>query len=251
MSTCLLIAVYNNPETIVGVVEECLRSTRLEVLVIDDGSDTPVAELLEQNTYLREQRVRWSIERHTLNRGKGEALKTGFRLARERGFAHALTLDGDGQHYPGDMPLVLQAARFSQDEILLGERHMDSSNSPFISRLGRAISDFWIWCFTGKSVRDSQCGVRLYPLATLAKLELTGSRYDFEMEALVRLLWAGVECRSVKIRVLYPERRVSHFHKLFDNFRIALANGRLLRERVARGFTFGAKADKSGNRARP
>jgi glycosyltransferase involved in cell wall biosynthesis len=225
MSICLAIAVYNNPETIRDVVSRCLFATDLPVFVLDDGSDIPLKEILPSSE-------RIILHRHSKNLGKGEALKTLFRLARERGFQYALTLDGDGQHYPEDLPLLLKAARMSQEEILLGEREMRPDNSPFISRLGRAISDFWIWCFTGVKVRDSQCGVRLYPLSSIENLELVGSRYDFEMEILVQLLWTGVKCRSVPIRVLYPACRVSHFHKIFDNFRIAAANLRLFGLRI-------------------
>lgn len=233
---CLLIAVYNNPDTIAAVVEGCLSATDLPVIVVDDGSAAPVAGLLKPNPRIH-------LRRHPVNLGKGEALKNGFQFARELGFRHALTLDGDGQHFPSDMPLMLQAARFAQDEILIGARRMDGANSPFLSRLGRAFSDLWIWCITGKRVRDSQCGVRLYPLELMRGLEFSSSRYDFEMEVLVSLLWAGASSRSVEIRVDYPEQRVSHFHKLKDTLRIAFVSLRLLR--LAAGLKARAKENKA------
>ena len=98
--TCILIPTYNNAGTIAGVVRRALDQG-LSVIVVDDGSTdgTSVALAGLDATVLRQDP----------NRGKGIALRTGLRAARERGFRYAVTLDADGQHYPEDVPALLAA----------------------------------------------------------------------------------------------------------------------------------------------
>jgi predicted LPLAT superfamily acyltransferase len=97
---------------------------------------------------------------------------------------------------------------------------------PGASRFGRAFCNFWVRYETDVAVRDSQSGMRVYPLFFVQSQRFLTKRYDFEVEALTRLLWAGAGLTEVDVDVYYPPagERVSHFDKLRDNVRISILN---------------------------
>jgi hypothetical protein len=208
------IPVYNNAATIADIARRC-REQLAHVIVIDDGSND--ADL---GTLLKDLPV--TVLRHSTNRGKGAALATAFRHAAERGAQYLITLDGDGQHFPEDIPRFLP--HLASDTILIGERREISGAMPRSSLFGRDFSDFWIAVETGAAVRDSQSGFRAYPLQPILSLPLHARHYNFEMEILTRALWAGLKVESVPIRVWYPPacERVSSFRPFVDNLRISL-----------------------------
>jgi predicted LPLAT superfamily acyltransferase len=223
-----LIAVptFDNPDAIAGVVRDLVALGAAPVLVVDDGSAVPVSEVL----YAAGVRDGHHVERHAVNRGKGAALRTAFGWALARGYTHVLTIDGDGQHLASEVPHLLAAAEADPWSLVIGARRFPAEHVPGASRFGRAFSDFWVRYETGVRVGDSQSGMRVYPLFHVQCLGFSTRRYDFEVEALTRLVWAGAGVVEVPIEVVYPpaDRRVSHFRKVRDNARISLLNVRLV-----------------------
>ncbi len=226
MKPCVLIPVFDNAATVALVVEGS-GALGLPVIVIDDGSRDGSGE--------RAERAGATVVRHAENRGKGAALKTGFREALTRGFTHAASIDADGQHFPDDIPKLLEAAARSEDALVVGAR--DFSTEVHVqgrSSFGRAFSNFWVWFETGVRVEDSQCGLRVYPLEHVSRLALSRDRFDFEVEVIVKSAWAGLPVLSVPVRVHYPPpaERVSHFRLFADNARISLLNTCLVARRL-------------------
>lgn len=219
IKACVVIPTYNNPNTIGQIIAECLIYTDAPILVVDDGSEPAVKQILPP---INDQRL--TLLRHECNTGKGAALQTAFSWARKNGFSHVLAMDGDGQHFAKDLELLLAESRRFPECLIIGSRAMDRDNSPAISRFGRFLSNLWIFCATKQRIPDTQSGMRLYPLRDLVGLELRTKRYDFEMEILLKLLSQGIKARSVDIRVDYPDRRVTHFKLVQDNLRIATLN---------------------------
>ena len=221
---CVIIPTYNNGGTIGGVVAGALEQCR-DVIVVNDGcSDATAAILAEIQT---EGLTVVALDR---NSGKGAALKAGFRKALEMGFAYAITLDGDGQHYPEDIATMLRANQEHPGALILGSRMMDGADRSKGSSFANRFSNFWLWVQTGRRLDDTQTGYRLYPLKKLKFLTsrffpLT-SRYEAELELLVFASWHGVELVPVPIRVYYPpkEERVSHFRPGKDFARISVLN---------------------------
>lgn len=221
---CALIPTYDNPATVAEVVRAAQR--HLPVIVVDDGSGPEAAELLRSLPGIH-------LRRHPRNRGKGAALRTGFAAAQALGYTHAISLDADGQHYPDDLPDLVQASRQDTGALILGVRDLAAAGAGWGSRFGRWLSNAWLRWAGGPRLPDTQTGFRVYPLDQVAALPLRGERYDLEVEVLARAAWAGLPLRSRPIRVRYFPRaeRVSHMGAL-AMARVARAWLALLWERV-------------------
>lgn len=215
---CVVIPTYNNEGTITTVVQATLQECR-DVIVVNDGSTDGTRDILHGMEGI-------TLVEYAENRGKGYALKCGFRRALQMGFAYAITLDGDGQHYPDDIALFLKANQQHPGALILGSRQMDGIERSLGSRFANEFSNFWFYVQTGRRLADTQTGYRLYPLKKLHGLELLTSRYEAELELLVQASWHGVEIVPINIKVYYPPlaERVSHFRPIRDFARISVLN---------------------------
>ncbi len=215
-----VIPVFNNAGTIHRIASEC-RSHLANVLVVDDGStDGEVKQLLAD--------LDVTVLRHAQNLGKGAALRTAFSHIQMEQGDYAITLDGDGQHSPDDIPAFIE--QLEEDTIIIGNRRDITGDMPGRSRFGRRFSDFWVWLETGTFLRDTQSGFRAYPVKHVTQLKLRCRYYDFEIEVLARAAWAGLNFKQVPIKVYYapPQERISSFRPFVDNLRISLTHTRLI-----------------------
>ena len=217
---CVIIPTFNNAGTVADVVTRAQRFCS-DIIVVADGCTDGTPELLASLPQPPDTLV---LPRNT---GKGNALREGFRHAREAGFAYAITLDADGQHFPEDIPLFLEAGRLHPDSIIVGSREgLDRADRSASSRFANSFSNFWFFCQTFIPLKDTQTGYRLYPLDRLHGLNLLTSRYEAELELLVYAAWSGTGIVSRDVRVYYPPKgeRVSHFRPVRDFARISLLN---------------------------
>ena len=178
------------------------------------------------STYKRNCIVKVSVVNNTTNKGKGTALKVGFKKALELGFSYAITLDADGQHYPEDIPLLLDANIKHPGAIIIGQRKLKGVDRSAGSKFANAFSNFWFCVQTLHYIPDTQTGYRLYPLHKMRGLSLLTSRYEAELELLVFAAWHGVKIVPTEVNVYYPprEERVSHFRPALDFTRISILN---------------------------
>ncbi len=223
MGICVIIATYNNDKTLEGVVRNSLNFCR-DVIVVNDGATDRTSEILNQLPEI--QKI--EIEENT---GKGWALRQGFKYAIEKGFRYAITLDSDGQHFPEDIPVFLETVEANSDVMIIGARNMDQGSVPGSSSFGHKFSIFWFKVETGQTVPDVQTGYRLYPLFKVRDLgRFYTTKYEFEVEVLIRLAWSGVKIMSVPVKVYYApkETRVSHFRKFRDFSRVSVLNSILV-----------------------
>ena len=187
-----------------------LRAYLPHVIVVDDGSSDSTAE--------RARAAGAEVIRHAQSLGKGRALQAGWLRARERGFAWALALDGDGQHAPEDAPTFLCAAEKGGADLLLGNRMEDAARMPWLRRQVNRWMSARISRLLGISVQDSQCGYRLMRLDAWAGLELRATHYEVESETLRAFAAAGCVIESVPVRVIYQGER-SKIHPVRDTLR--------------------------------
>ena len=214
---CIIIPTYNNCRTVTDVVKRALAVCN-DVVVINDGSTDATADVLKDTGAF--------VITHDKNRGKGQALKTGILYARDKGFSHAVTIDADGQHFPEDIPVLIEVSEQAPAAIVVGCRNLTSENMPRKNTFANRFSNFWFKVQTARKLEDTQSGFRIYPLNELYGLWLITSRYEAELELMVFAAWHGVQVKGVPVRVLYqPEgERVSHFHPFRDFFRISVLN---------------------------
>ncbi len=218
LGCCVMIPTYNNATTILKVIEGVKQYCH-DIIVVNDGCTDGTNELLQGCSGI-------DIVNLPKNRGKGVALKRGFRYAYSKGYSYALTIDSDGQHMPEDIVNFVDKIERHPGSIVIGARNMTVDNVPKKSSFGRKFSNFWFRFETGKKVPDTQSGYRLYPLARISKMWYFTGRYEFEIEVLVRASWKGISICSVPVKVWYaPEgQRVTHFKPFYDFTRVSLLN---------------------------
>ena len=222
---CALVPTYDNPRTIRAVVESVRRFVP-DVVVIDDGSATAGRETVA--SLGRDGLAH--VHHREANGGKGAAVKTGFRVAFDLGFTHALQVDADGQHDLEDAPKLLAAARSDPSALVLGAPIYDET-APKGRLVGRRITQWWTNRETGGPVIDDpMCGFRVYPLGRAVNVRVPANRMDFDIEVAVRLVWAGARVINVPTKVKYLPAEaggVSHFRMFEDNVRISWMHTRL------------------------
>lgn len=221
--TLILVPTYNNAGSLQNVLQRCVEQG-LPVLVVDDGSTDDTARILKQMPGQVGHDGGMMVLTHPVNKGKGQALKTGFQEATKMGYSYVVTIDSDGQHFPEDIPVLL--AQKGDKTLVVGSRSQMGANGG--SSFANRFSNFWFRLFTGVRLPDTQTGFRLYPLKQLPSLAILSSRYEAELALLVFSAWKGLKLTPVAVRVAYPEDRVSHFRPGADFLRISLLNTVLL-----------------------
>jgi glycosyltransferase involved in cell wall biosynthesis len=209
---------YNNAKTLAALLTD-LQLFKTHTIVINDGSTDYTDDILAQFSEI--QKISY-----TPNKGKGIALRRGFREAVRLGYDYAISIDSDGQHFPADIPAFLQALQQNPGALIIGARNMDQSSVPSKSSFGHRFSNFWYRVETGISLPDTQSGFRLYPVSSLQSMHFITRRFEFEIEVIVRAAWKGIPVIAVPVSVYYapPEERISHFRPFADFTRISILN---------------------------
>jgi glycosyltransferase involved in cell wall biosynthesis len=215
MLPCAIIPAYRAAGTVANVVREtkALWPVPDAVFVIDDGSTDGTGELARSAGAI--------VLSHATNRGKGAALRTGFWHVSKLGFDVAVTLDADAQHPPAEAARLALMER-DADALVLGIRDLVRAGAPRPNQISNRISNYFLSAFTGKTLADTQCGLRRYPIATTLALGGRDDGYAFEAEIILRAIAASVRIVEEPIDVYYPpaHERVSHFDSVRDPARI-------------------------------
>lgn len=223
MNFCTLIPTYNNGKTLGNIIERTLTVCN-DIVVVNDGSTDNTAEIL--GTFSENKNI--TVVSYPNNKGKGYALRLGLQKARELGFDYSVTVDSDGQHFPEDIPLLLEAAKNTNGSriLVVGSRNLKAEGMPEKNTFANNFSNFWFKVQTFKKLPDTQTGFRLYSLHNLPNLKILTRRYETELELLVFSAWRNVKLIPTQVRVYYPpkEERVSHFRPFADFTRISILN---------------------------
>lgn len=222
LGVCVLIPVYNNSKTIAQVIED-VKQYCTDILVVVDGSTDGSNEIVNSIPDI-------SVLSYTPNAGKGIALRRGLKEIEKMGFNYAISIDSDGQHFAKDIPVFLDAIEKSPDTLFVGARIMKGQNQAKKSSFANKFSNFWYFVDTLHSLPDTQSGYRLYPVKTVNKIFFFSTKYEFEVEVLVKATWRGIPVKPVEVSVYYPpaEERVSFFRPGPDFTRISILNTYLL-----------------------
>jgi glycosyltransferase involved in cell wall biosynthesis len=220
VSPLVVIPAYQAQRHVGGVIRRLLNDgkslgTVPTILVVDDGSTDATAEEAANAGAV--------VVRHPQNRGKGAALVTGLLWAKRAGFAQVVTADADGQHSSSEI-LRLTQLQTAREAIVLGVRSLARDGAPSANQFSNALSNRFLSWFTGLLLRDTQCGLRRYPVCATLALGCKDLGYAFEAEVLIRAARAGLGIEQIPVTVYYPpaEERLSHFHVVKDPYRIVL-----------------------------
>lgn len=213
----MLIPTYNNERTLNRVIDGVLTYTE-HIIIINDGATDRTSDILK--SYPNLEQIHFPT-----NKGKGVALREGFKKAHQLGYSYAISIDSDGQHYPENIETFITEIEKSPGSLLIGDRNMAQDGIPKKSSFGNNFSNFWYTFETGVKLTDTQSGYRLYPLKKLANLNYFTNKFEFEIEVIVRASWKGITVKNVPIQVLYDEsERVTHFRPIKDFTRISILN---------------------------
>lgn len=210
-SPVVVIPAYNEAAAIRDVAGRTLKQVE-RVIVVDDGSTDGTASELKG--------LPLTLVRSTRNLGKAASLWRGMAVALADGASAVITLDGDGQHRPEDIPRLLEAHAADPHALVIGSRLRASGTTPAERYFANRFADFWIAWAAGQRMQDSQCGFRLYPAALLRALPQGLGRakgFVFESEVLIEAGRRGVRLAWVQIPGIYESRlRRSHFRPVAD-----------------------------------
>ncbi|MCK5832324.1 glycosyltransferase family 2 protein [bacterium] len=199
MKVLAITPAFNAEKTIDSLIEVLLQTFDTEdILLIDDGSTDHTLEIAKRN--------RIQVIRFERNMGKGAALKTGFKLAIEKGYDAALTIDSDLQHPPELCANFIDKMKKSSADLVLGDRMTDVRGMPFIRKFSNSATSFFVRLWTGEKMRDSQCGFRLISTSILRNVHLRIDRYQTETELLLEASSLGAKFSYVTIPTIYNEQ---------------------------------------------
>ena len=209
MRTCIIIPTYNEAKEIAKLIGE-VKGKNLDILVVDDGSSDNTAQIAKNHGA--------TVIQNRINEGKGASLIKGFDYALSKGYDAVITMDGDGQHHPEDIPYFLRLAEYSDSGIFIGNRMQKVKTMPRVRLL---TNQFMSWLISGiakQKIPDTQCGFRLIKKEVLQKLRLRTSKYEIESEILLKTARLGFKIESIPIKVIYNGAK-SQINPFIDTIR--------------------------------
>jgi glycosyltransferase involved in cell wall biosynthesis len=207
---CVVVIPCLNEASRIGNLVKSIRSRLPLVLVVDDGSRDGTGKVGAE--------AGARVLRHEVSLGKGAALQDGWKLAAAWGARWVLSLDGDGQHAPEDIPLFLEAAEKTGAALIVGNRMDRPGVMPWVRSLTNRFMSWKLSRLAGCALPDTQCGYRLMYLDAWSALNLKTAHFEFESELLIAMARAGFRIEFIPIQVIYGDER-SKIHPLRDTWR--------------------------------
>lgn len=211
-----VIPAYEPGEEMLALLKEA-ASTRLELIVVDDGSGSAYGNIFAQaESYAR-------VITYEINGGKGHAMKRAFAYVSENycGDYVVVVMDCDGQHRVEDALRLCEKAENDPGSLYLGSRRQ-SKNSPFRSRFGNAVTRMVFHVASGKKVYDTQTGLRAFSGKLMEQMaEVSGERYEYEMNVLLDFARRKIPIRELPVETIYIDNNSgTHFDPIRDSARI-------------------------------
>jgi glycosyltransferase involved in cell wall biosynthesis len=194
MKICVIIPTYNEAKAI-GELTAKIHAQQLGALIIDDGSLDNTGQIARDNGAI--------VLRNEVNKGKGASLIRGFNYLAESDFEAVITMDGDGQHEPEEIPAFIRSAENSKYDIVVGNRMLKREEMPLTRVLTNKFMSWIISRIAGQNIPDTQCGYRLIKKEVIKKIRLSTSRYETESEILIRAAREGFKIGSIPIKSIY------------------------------------------------
>jgi len=209
MKICAIIPAYNEAKTI-GYLSEEAKKKGLDVLVIDDGSSDSTGRVAKEKGA--------KVLRNEKTVGKGASLRKGFDFAISQNYDGIITMDGDGQHDPEDIPQFIDKINESNAKIIVGNRMFRTRNMPFIRWCTNKIMSTFISSICRQYIPDTQCGFRYIDIKALKSFELSTANFEIETEVLIEARKKGYKIYFVSIKTIYQDQE-SKINPFLDTLR--------------------------------
>jgi len=192
----VIIPCYNEEKTIGDIIIKAKTFVN-EILVIDDGSND------KTTTIAKKQGA--TVITHKTNKGKSESIKTGFRYALDKNYDYVITMDGDAQHDPSEIPLLLNNLKNNGHDITLGIRYGKNTEMPIWRKFGKRVLDYTVSLGNGGFVTDTQCGFRAFNKKAVETIlpRLKGRSFCVESEQIIRAHETGLKIENEHVSCRY------------------------------------------------
>ena len=209
---CILIPAYNAQETLGSVLRK-VGPLKIDTIVVDDGSSDETKRVSsEMGVHLLS---------HPVNLGKGAALRTGFRYILQKGYKVVITLDADGQHNPSEIPFLLGIFQNVKPDILIASRAAEFGKMTFLRRFWNRLGVKAVARLCHSDITDSQSGFRLMRAKVLQEVNLSTSRFETELELLIKACKKGFSVLSIPINTRKVDGTSStHFRPVVDTWMV-------------------------------
>jgi len=194
---CIVIPVYNESGAIGGVIDAIRNVGDYILVVVDDGSSDDTALQAHAKGVL--------VIRHRINRGKGAAVKTGVVAANLLDADVVVTMDGDGQHDPGDIQALVEPILTEQYDVVLGSRLLNREDMPALKVVANSIGNFFTWLFYGILVSDSQSGFRAYSKYAALIIDTKADKYEYDSKVIREIKSNRLRFTEVPVHTLYTD----------------------------------------------
>ncbi|PHN06460.1 glycosyltransferase family 2 protein [Flavilitoribacter nigricans] len=185
-----------------------------QVIVVDDGSS--------DNTIQVARQFGATVLSHPINLGAGAATQTGVEFALEQGADIIVTLDGDNQHFPDDIPKLVQALEEQQVDVVIGSRFLSQNDDiPAIRRLYNKIGNLITTLITGALISDSQSGMKAFRANFARKIDFHFNGYEFCTEFIYLIRHHRASYTEVPIKVRYSEETLQKGQSLGNGIKMA------------------------------
>ncbi len=207
---CVLIPAYNAQWTLGSVLDK-VEPLKVDTLVVDDGSSDETGRVASDHGV--------QLLKHPLNLGKGAALRTGFESILRKDYQVVVTLDADGQHDPADLPFLLDVFQKVKPDLLIASRAAKFGQMTFLRRFWNRLGVRAVARLCHSDITDSQSGYRLIRREVLERVDLTTSRFETELELLIKACKKGYRVLSVPIDTQKADGTASsHFRPVTDTW---------------------------------
>lgn len=218
---------------LIGYISELAAEGFGKLIIVDDGSGPAYEEIFKT---LKKQK-NCVVLTHRTNRGKGAALKTGYRYIADQmeDCQAVLTADSDGQHMVRDVKRVAYALKERPGGLVLGSRDFSLKRTPVKSWIGNRMASLTFFLFYGQLLPDTQTGLRGFGPELLERnMEVEGQRFEYEMQVLIDCIQNGIPIRTIGICSIYKDNnKGTHYRAFKDSIQILriLAAGRGLKSK--------------------
>ena len=194
MSTVACIPSFNEEKMITDVVKRTLDHVN-QVIVCDDGSN--------DNTSKKAKDAGAYVIKHEKNLGKGAALKSLFEHVLKIDADIVVTIDGDGQFLPEEIPKLIKKLEKTNTDIVIGYRFDDTTEMPYYRQIGNKLLDKVANLGSTLHLRDTQSGFRVYSKKALQKIKFANEGFGVDSEILLDASNRGLKISEEKVKVIY------------------------------------------------